>query len=102
MQLINVCSHVCGRVEKERKFLSRLIQRFFGILESIPKAGLSAPFLFFLTLDANNNNGMVWVLGHVKLEKVEYCTRFIELLVDLEVRCSDVMYFHIARKMLLV
>ncbi|XP_062502366.1 RNA helicase aquarius-like [Corticium candelabrum] len=48
------------RVEKERKFLSRLIQRFFGILESIPKA------------------------GHVKLEKVEYCTRFIELLVDLE------------------
>ncbi|XP_015770296.1 PREDICTED: intron-binding protein aquarius-like, partial [Acropora digitifera] len=49
--------------EKERKYLSSLAQKFLAILDSIPETGA------------------------VDMDKVHYCERFMELLIDLEVKC---------------
>lgn len=58
------------RQEKERKFLSNLIQKFLQILESVPETG---------TAD---------------MEKVHYCERFLELLVDLEALLPTRRFFN--------
>lgn len=74
-------ARVCFRVDKERKFLSRLIQRFFSVLESVPATGQWT----VRWLDLWRWGCIITFSGRVDPEKVEYCTRFIELLVDLEV-----------------
>ncbi|XP_009977547.1 PREDICTED: intron-binding protein aquarius, partial [Tauraco erythrolophus] len=48
------------RAYQERRFLSQLIQKFISVLKSIP------------------------VSGPVSMDKVHYCERFIELMLDLE------------------
>ncbi|XP_009956789.1 PREDICTED: intron-binding protein aquarius [Leptosomus discolor] len=48
------------RAYQERRFLSQLIQKFISVLQSIP------------------------VSGPISMDKVHYCERFIELMLDLE------------------
>ncbi|TRZ02669.1 hypothetical protein DNTS_024402 [Danionella cerebrum] len=48
------------QAQRERSFLASLISRFLMVLDSIPESGL------------------------VSMEKVHYCERFIELMIDLE------------------
>ncbi|XP_061752043.1 RNA helicase aquarius isoform X2 [Nerophis ophidion] len=48
------------QAKKERTFLSALIKKFHGVLESVPPS------------------------GPITMEKVHYCERFIELMIDLE------------------
>ncbi|KFW71326.1 Intron-binding protein aquarius, partial [Pygoscelis adeliae] len=48
---------------RERRFLSQLIQKFISVLKSIP------------------------VSGPISMDKVHYCERFIELMLDLEASC---------------
>lgn len=56
--------------EKERKYLSNLVQKFVTILQSIPE------------------------LGPVDMDKVHYCERFLELLVDLEALLPTRRFFN--------
>nr|XP_058954982.1 RNA helicase aquarius-like [Pocillopora verrucosa] len=56
--------------EKERKYLSNLVQKFVKILQSIPE------------------------LGSVDMDKVHYCERFLELLVDLEALLPTRRFFN--------
>ncbi|XP_071955366.1 RNA helicase aquarius-like isoform X2 [Antedon mediterranea] len=55
----------------ERHFLSSLIQRFYKVLDSIPEK------------------------GDVKNERLRYCERFVELLVDLEAQLPTRRFFNV-------
>ncbi|XP_067030979.1 RNA helicase aquarius-like [Acropora muricata] len=56
--------------EKERKYLSSLAQKFLAILDSIPETGA------------------------VDMDKVHYCERFMELLIDLEALLPTRRFFN--------
>ncbi|GAB1286698.1 RNA helicase aquarius [Apodemus speciosus] len=55
---------------QERRFLSQLIQKFISVLKSIPLSGAVS--------------GGVQSSEPVTMDKVHYCERFIELMIDLE------------------
>lgn len=63
-------SGISKEIEWERCFLQNLIKRFIKVLESIPKEGI------------------------VPNEKIHYCERFLELMIDLEALLQTRRFFN--------
>lgn len=79
------------KLEWERKFLRNLMLKFLGILESIPAEGI----LNFFSDQLNLHLLQLFVfLGEVSEEKVHYCERFLELMIDLEALLPTRRFFN--------
>ncbi|KAI4803942.1 hypothetical protein KUCAC02_025587 [Chaenocephalus aceratus] len=80
------------QAQKERAFLSALIKKFLGVLVSIPPSVALLPPLLSdscirrrsMCSSCHTATGTDFYVGPVSMDKVHYCERFIELMIDLE------------------
>ena len=81
------------KLEFERHFLQRMMQKFLRLLATIPEEGNDFEFV-------NVRNAKILIIifqsqGDLDMEAVHYCERFLELVIDLEALLPTRRFFNV-------